>query len=82
MELQIAKWGNSLAVRLPANIAKQMQLQDGDNLEVSLNAQGELVLAPKKSFDKAAFIQALLAQHKTLPETDSVTECMRQQARY
>lgn len=82
MELQIAKWGNSLAVRLPSSIAKQMQIQDGDSVEVSLNPQGELVLAPKKTFDKAEFIQDLLALQKTLPETSSVIEIMRNQARY
>lgn len=82
MELQIAKWGNSLAVRLPSSIAKQMQIQDGDSVEVSLNPQGELVLAPKKPFDKAEFIQDLLTLQKTLPETSSVIEVMRNQERY
>lgn len=82
MELQIAKWGNSLAVRLPSSIAKHMQIQDGDRVEASLNPQGELVLAPKKSFDKAEFMQSLLALQKTLPETSSVIDIMRNQARY
>lgn len=82
MELQIAKWGNSLAVRLPSSIAKQMQIQDGDSVEVSLNPQGELVLAPKKPFDKAEFLQDLQALQKTLPETSSVIDIMRNQERY
>jgi antitoxin MazE len=82
MELQIAKWGNSLAVRLPSSITKQMQIQDGDSVEVSLNPQGELVLAPKKPFDKAEFMQDLLALQKTLPETSSVIDIMRNQERY
>jgi antitoxin MazE len=82
MELQIAKWGNSLAVRLPSSIAKQMQIQDGDSVEVSLNPQGELVLVPKKPFDKAEFMKDLLALQKTLPETSSVIDIMRNQERY
>lgn len=82
MELQIAKWGNSLAVRLPSSIAKQMQIQDGDSVEVSLNPQGELVLAPKKPFDKAEFMQDLLALQKVLPETSSVIDIVRNQERY
>ncbi|MDP8566277.1 AbrB/MazE/SpoVT family DNA-binding domain-containing protein [Methylophilus aquaticus] len=82
MELKIAKWGNSLAVRLPSSIAKQMQIQDGDSVEVSLNPQGELVLAPQKSFDKTEFIQDLLALQQALPETTSVIEVMRNQERY
>jgi antitoxin MazE len=82
MHLQIAKWGNSLAVRLPSSIAKKMQIQDGDSVEVRLNPQGELVLAPKKPFDKAEFLQDVLALQQTLPETNSVMETIRNQERY
>lgn len=29
MELQVNRWGNSLAVRLPAQLARQMGLEEG-----------------------------------------------------
>jgi antitoxin MazE len=31
--MQVAKWGNSLAVRLPASVVEALQLKEGDNVE-------------------------------------------------
>ena len=82
MQLQISKWGNSLAVRLPAVITKQLHIHDGDSVELALNNQGALVLTPAKVFDKAAFMQQLDAHTKKLPKGHSVIETMRNDARY
>lgn len=35
--MQVAKWGNSLAVRLPAELVRELGLREGD--EVSLHAE-------------------------------------------
>lgn len=32
--MQVAKWGNSLAVRLPASLVKELGLQVGDELKL------------------------------------------------
>ena len=32
--MQVAKWGNSLAVRLPAAVVEALQLQEGDDIEI------------------------------------------------
>ena len=32
--MQVAKWGNSLAVRLPATLVKELGLQAGDELKL------------------------------------------------
>jgi antitoxin MazE len=32
--MQVAKWGNSLAVRLPATLVKELRLQVGDELKL------------------------------------------------
>ena len=32
--MKVAKWGNSLAVRLPAAVVEALQLQDGDEVEI------------------------------------------------
>lgn len=32
--MQIAKWGNSLAVRLPADVVRALGLKEGDQIEV------------------------------------------------
>ena len=34
--MQVAKWGNSLAVRLPASIVEVLGLKEGDDLEIDV----------------------------------------------
>jgi antitoxin MazE len=45
MQTQIGKWGNSLAVRIPGIYAKDLDLKEGMELEVSL-VKGQIVLRP------------------------------------
>jgi antitoxin MazE len=45
MRSQIGKWGNSLAVRIPGALAKDLHLQEGMDLEITLR-DGSLVLRP------------------------------------
>ena len=32
--MQVAKWGNSLAVRLPAELVRELGLKEGDQIEL------------------------------------------------
>ena len=32
--MQVAKWGNSLAVRLPAELVRQLDLKEGDQIDL------------------------------------------------
>jgi len=34
--MQIAKWGNSLAVRLPAAVVEALDLKEGDDIEIQI----------------------------------------------
>lgn len=34
--MQVSKWGNSLAVRLPAAVVEALCLQEGDNIEIEI----------------------------------------------
>ena len=34
--MQVSKWGNSLAVRLPAAVVKALALEEGDDIEVQV----------------------------------------------
>lgn len=43
----IAKWGNSLAVRIPQNLAKEVNITEGSEVEFSV-VDGSLVIKPKK----------------------------------
>ena len=84
MRVQIAKWGNSLAVRIPVDCAREAGMKAGDALELEVTAAGDMLLSPAlgTGFDKAAFLgqlDALLAQE---PVGTPVVETMRQEARY
>ncbi len=54
--MQVSKWGNSLAIRLPASVVDVLQLQEGDDVEV--------VVAGERTFElrKKPTPQALLAR--------------------
>ncbi|BDA66629.1 transcriptional regulator/antitoxin, MazE [Calothrix sp. PCC 7716] len=43
----IAKWGNSLAVRIPQNLAKEVNITEGSEVEFSV-VDGSLVIKPNK----------------------------------
>jgi antitoxin MazE len=58
MHTQIGKWGNSLAVRIPGTYAKDLDLKEGMDLDVSL-VEGKLVLRP---LEEQYTLEALLAQ--------------------
>lgn len=32
--MQVSKWGNSLAVRLPTSVVEALTLREGDNIEI------------------------------------------------
>jgi antitoxin MazE len=34
--MQVAKWGNSLAVRLPAAVVEALELKEGDEVEIHI----------------------------------------------
>jgi antitoxin MazE len=34
--MQVSKWGNSLAVRLPAAVVDALRLKEGDDIEISV----------------------------------------------
>jgi antitoxin MazE len=38
--MKVAKWGNSLAVRIPASLAIELGLEEGDNLKLVRNPDG------------------------------------------
>lgn len=38
--MRIAKWGNSLAVRIPANVVKLLNLEAGDEVEIVTSRHG------------------------------------------
>lgn len=84
MRVQLAKWGNSLAVRIPGPCARQAHLKQGDAVEMEVTQTGELRLHPvaAEPFDKAVFLQEVGMLRAVLPESEPVVAAMRQSDRY
>jgi antitoxin MazE len=82
MRLQLAKWGNSLAVRLPVECVRATGLRQGDSVDAEITPAGTITLTPAKSFDKSTFLQRLRKLRQNMPMTEPVVERMRRSARY
>lgn len=44
MTVTVSKWGNSLAVRIPASEAEKAALQEGDEVDLTASAKGRLIV--------------------------------------
>jgi antitoxin MazE len=51
--MRISKWGNSLAVRLPAVVVEALDLKDGDEIEISIAGKRDFKVARDRSKDRA-----------------------------
>lgn len=81
MNLQVAKWGNSLAMRLPAELVRHFGLREGDRVEAQLTADGALTIRAA-GWSRRAFAAELAAARQALPMGRAAIEELRQEARY
>lgn len=78
MRLQLAKWGNSLAIRLPVECIRAAGLKEGDELEAKVTPIGEIRLMPSRAFDQTAFLERLNKLHAEIPlQTEGASEFIR-----
>jgi antitoxin MazE len=49
MEAVIRKWGNSLGIRIPSNIAKEASISDGSHVDIE-DVNGEIIIRPKNKY--------------------------------
>ena len=64
-ETQIAKWGHSLAVRIPQAIAKEAGLAEGDRVSLELEAGGSIVLRPaRRRYELDQLISRITAKNR------------------
>ncbi len=82
MRLLVAKWGNSLAVRLPAEYARKAGLQEGDAVEAAVSPTGSITITPEQAFDKQTFLQRTRRLRATMTMTTPTVEAMRREDRY
>jgi antitoxin MazE len=63
--MQVAKWGNSLAIRLPAAVVEALELREGDEIEIHVAGARRLGVARKLGRDE--LLQRLRAFRGRLP---------------
>jgi len=63
--MQVAKWGNSLAVRLPAAIVEALDLREGDDIEIHVAGERSMGVARKP--DREALLKRLRGYRARLP---------------
>ena len=81
MELQIAKWGNSLALRIPSAVVRELKLRDGDTVRAEVTVDGALAIR-SAGWSRASFAAELGRARAALPMGYSVIDEMRRDARY
>lgn len=81
MDLQVARWGNSLALRIPAEIVRRLGLHDGSTVEAAFTVDGSLSIRPAQ-WDRKAFALELNEARSAMPMSESVMEELRSGARY
>jgi antitoxin MazE len=81
MDLQIAKWGNSLALRIPSEIVRRLGLREGATVEAQLTVDGSLSIRPAQ-WSRKAFALELNEARSAMPMSNPVMEELRGGARY
>lgn len=64
--MQVAKWGNSLAVRLPAVVVEALNLREGDDIEIQI--AGERAFDIKRSASPRELLSHLRRFRGRLPD--------------
>jgi antitoxin MazE len=63
--MQVARWGNSLAVRLPAAVVEALGLKEGDDIEIRVAGERAFDIALDRSRERA--LERVRALRKPLP---------------
>lgn len=64
--MQVSRWGNSLAIRLPAAVVEELQLKVGDDIEIEVAGRRSFELRRKMTREEA--IESLRTLSRPLPE--------------
>ena len=69
MRARVSRWGNSLAIRIPAAFAEETQLQEGASVDVSVE-NGRLVIAAARPRYRLDALIAEITDDNLHGETD------------
>jgi len=63
--MQVSKWGNSLAIRLPAAVVEALELKEGDDIEIRV--AGEKAFEVSRDESRRRALEALRRLQRPLP---------------
>jgi antitoxin MazE len=63
--MRVSKWGNSLAIRLPAPVVEVLSLKEGDQIEISVT--GSRVFEVSRKASREELLERLRAFRGSLP---------------
>jgi antitoxin MazE len=63
--MRVSKWGNSLAIRLPATVVEALELKDGDQIEIRIAGEREFEVRRDRRREDA--IERLRRLRRPLP---------------
>jgi antitoxin MazE len=81
MQINISQWGNSLALRLPADYVRKLGVKAGDRVEATLTTEGGISIRPHK-WDRKGFANELAQNLDSMNMGASVMEEVRRGDRY
>ena len=64
--VRVAKWGNSLAVRLPAAVVEALDLKDGDDIEIRVAKSKSFEVKKDRTREQA--LEALRKLRRNFPD--------------
>jgi len=63
--MQVSKWGNSLAVRLPSAVVEALKLEEGDQIEIRI--VGTRVFEVERDNSRRRSLEKIRALRRPLP---------------
>ncbi len=81
VDLQIARWGNGLALRLPSEVVRRLGLREGATVQAQLGIDGTLSIRPAQ-WNRRAIANELTEVRNAVPISESVMQEVRSGARY
>ena len=69
MRARVSRWGNSLAIRIPAAVTQEVQLDNGSMVELSVE-QGRLLVTPVRQAYRLEDLVGGITDENRHDETD------------
>lgn len=63
MNSKLTRWGNSLGIRIPKQIAEQARLSEGDEIEISQEGNKIILTSRKKSYSLDELLEGMTEEH-------------------